>query len=597
MARTLQPPGPAGPSSRQREDQPAGASHEQSVSLMPAPDKEEEPNNKNSPFLRLLSELKIIVVQFVPVRDIPSLRLVSASWAAAGAASLFGHGFVMRPYRNDMAKLRAISQHPRISKGVRDVFIYAGDVDRSQLETTIELEWRALELASYGQPASKIWRYVDAIFDEDRFNDYCNPETLGHCLPLLPNLETVEIISRECPVRCNNPDGSPFERAWDFMEDSRDEEIAEKFSHFLNNLTSIQRYSSILSSILGGCNSLKKIGMDAFPIDIFRPRKLQTTPEEKALLAILSEQLSALKPGPSLKKGVASVRELSISIAGAGYIRNYAACMGEAMAKFIGCFENLTYLNISYEVADEDEHDADECCKGFQASLFRCRFPHLVSLRFQGTDSEPLEVGKFLFRHRDTLKNLYIGECGVNFQDSTHKEILTYLRDHMSLARFELFAEMPRMYDAYFEPTAHSGSNDDLLRDLPDAKLLELYVIGKFPWPMADEDPLTRCGAWRRKFMGSSTELLNLGKEELEDLLGDGWESEGASEMEEEGEDDDGEVFNGLSDSDGLEVEEESHSEDPPPDELGGGPRGVTIREVDPEAGEWEDITNFEERL
>lgn len=547
--------------------------------LMPAPDRQ---SNKKSPFLNLPNELKLLVIGFVPVKDIPSLRLMSAAWAAAGAPALFRDGFIMRPYLDSMAQLKAFSQHQEIARGVRSILIYAGDFDRSQLEAAIVREEDQLNFASFGQPGLKIWKYVDAVFDESRFDDYCNPATLARCLPLLPNLEAIEITSWECPVPCTNNVKSPFKRAWEYMADPDDEEIQEQYSHHLKNLTSIKRYSSILSSIFG-CKSVKKIAMDAFPIDMFRPRRLQTTPEERDVFTSISEQLSAFTPGPRLRKSLTDIKELRIFIIGAGYIRDYNASMGKTMADFIGCFSNITHLDISYEEDDEEEDNVDECCIEFERTLFRYRFPHLTSLRFGGTDSEPLELGRFLFKHRNTLRHLYIGECGVNLDNSTHKEILTYLRDHMKLTKFELFSEaQQRLYDANWKPAPYANPR----RSLPDAKLLELYVTGKCPWPMAEENPEPEYGTWTPKFMGSSMELLDLGEQELSELFEDDWETDGESEMENEEEE-----FEDVSDSENSEDEVE---DDLRVDEWHVTSVRRTLGELDPEKGEWEDVTEVD---
>ncbi|PBP17517.1 hypothetical protein BUE80_DR011274 [Diplocarpon rosae] len=513
------------------------------------PDPVHKPNTA-SPFLRLPNELKHLVVNNLPVRDVPNLRLISEAWAAAGAKALFRDGLEIRPYLDDMARLKGLSDHEEIAKGVKSLVIYAGDMRQDQLEAGVTREEEYLKRITGGQLSAKIWKYIDALYNPIRFSSYCNPATLGECLPRLPNLETLRITSFDCPVPCIDNNHSAFASVWESMEESY-AQTDDELSHFLSNRASIQRYGAILASALR-CMSIRKITMDAFPVDMFRPQRLQDEYGENAFFSTVASELSALTPGPRLKKSLAHIKELKIAILGAGRLRHYDASMGRNMAEFIGCFQNLTSLDLSYEEQDDEN---DECCIGFEESFFRLRFPHLTSLRFSGTDSQPSDMGRFLVKHRATLRYLFIGECAVSFQDTVHREVLTNLRDHMKLTKFELFAEHgPRLYDENWNPV--------VVRDgqIHDAKLIELFVIGRCPWPMLTDGPSARTGEWKRKFMGSHMELLELGEEELKDLLGEDWETEGEEEDEEMGDgesiedyyDSLAEEFLGFSDHDGY---------------------------------------------
>ncbi|KAK6582219.1 hypothetical protein PZA11_004627 [Diplocarpon coronariae] len=531
----------------------------------------DQKSNTASPFLQLPNELKLLVVDNLPVRDIPQLRLISAAWAAAGAKAMFRDGLEIRPYLDDMARLKGLSKHEEIAKGVKYLLIYAGDMQQVHLEAAVTREEEYLKRITGGQLAAKIWKYIDALYDPVRFNSYCNPAALAECLPLLPNLEVLRITSIDCPVSCIDNNHSAFGSVWESMDESYDE-TDDEASHFLSYRTSIQRYGAILAAALR-CPSIQKVAMDAFPVDMFRPRWLQNNHSEIAFFSSIASELSALTPGPRLKKSFAHIRELKIALVGAGRLRRYDASMGRSMAEFIGCFQNLTSLDLSYEEQDDED---DECCTGFEDSFFRLRFPHLVSLRIEGTDSEPSDMGRFLVKHRATLRHLFIGECGVSFEETVHREVLTNLRDHMKLTKFELFTEHgPRLYDENWRPA--------VVRDgqIHDAKLIELFVIGRCPWPMLTDGPSVRTGEWKRKFMGSHMELLELGEEELKDLLGEDWETEGEEDEDEEMSDGEsteedfdslGEEFYGFSDHDGREEENNESEAD----------------------GEWEDIMDVE---
>ncbi|KAG4438671.1 hypothetical protein IFR05_005852 [Cadophora sp. M221] len=474
----------------------------------PEPDKE---SNKSNLFMRLPLELKLQIVESLPTRDIPSIRMISESWAAAGAPSIFRNGFTVRPYLDDMDRLSEVCTHPEIAKGIRHIEFFAGDMEQELLSDAIGREQQRLIYATGGQ-LTKVWKQVDAIFDHTRFEKHCNEAILDKCLPLLPNLESLKVTSLECPIRGID---MPFSLAWASMEQDFDAEN-EDLSHFLNPDTCVERYSSILSSAIN-CKSITMIDLDSFPIDCFRFHYHK--PSGRYFTQASSVNLI---PSPELKENLSHITHLRLSIIGMGSPNHYSPKTGRRMAEFLGCFQNLHSLDLSYEEADGG---TDECLMGFEDSFYRLKFPRLHSLRTSGCDSNEESLGKFLFAHKRTLRNLHIGEAGCTPEEGTWKDVLTNLRDHMSLEKFELYDPEAegRIYDANWKSII-----SDEKGKVKDAKLLELYVLRKCPWPMAESNP--REGGWKRKFGAEDMMLLDRGEEELRDLLGEEWETDGQSE-------------------------------------------------------------------
>ncbi|KAK0125712.1 hypothetical protein ONS95_000286 [Cadophora gregata] len=481
----------------------------------PEPDKE---SNKTNAFLKLPLELKLQIVEFIPTRDIPSIRMISESWAAAGAPSIFRDGLTIRPHLDDMDRLCQVVTNPEVAKGIRYIEFFAGDVDRLQLENAIERQKQRLLYATGGQ-MSKVWKQVNAIFDKARVQKHCKAEILDKCLPLLPNLASLKINSLNCPLRDIE---NPFCIAWAEMESDFDFEDDEA-SHFLDSPVSIQRYSAILASAIK-CKSIQKLDLDCFPIDYFRTGFASDFPGR--------ELLSALQPSPQLKERLSHITDLRIAVVGVGNsMLPYNSQMGRKMAQMLGCFQNITSLDLSYEEADDD---TDECLLGFEDTFYRLTYPHLHSLRISGCDSTEEDLGKFLVAHKRTLRYLHIGEAGCTPQERTWKDVLTDLRDHMSLEKFELYVPEAegRIYDVNWKPVVSDAGKGKI----KDAKLLELYVLGKCPWPMAEASP--RDEGWKRKFGAEDMMLLDLGEDELRDLLGEEWETDGSGD-EDEGADED----------------------------------------------------------
>ncbi|PVH80051.1 hypothetical protein DL98DRAFT_515748 [Cadophora sp. DSE1049] len=532
----------------------------------PEPDKD---SNKTNAFMKLPLELKLQIVEFLPTRDIPSIRMVSESWAAAGAPSMFRDGFTVRPHLDDMDRLCQVVTKPEIAKGIRYIEFFAGDVDREQLADAIDRQDQRLKYATGGQ-LSKVWKQVYAIFDEARFKKHCKAGILDTCLPLLPNLEYLKINSLNCPLRDIE---NPFCIAWADMEADFDFED-ETASHFLDSAVSIERYSDILTSAMN-CKSIQKLDLDCFPIDYFRKDEFANHIPGDPVLA-------ALQPTPQLKDQLSHITDLGMAIVGAGHPMPYDSQMGHKMAQLLGCFQNLTSLDLSYEEADDE---TDECLLGFEDTFYRLKYPHLHSLRISGCDSTEEDLGKFLFAHKRTLRYLHIGEAGCTPEERTWKDVLTDLRDHLSLEKFELYVPEAegRIYDVNWKPVVSDGGKGKI----KDAKLLELYVLGKCPWPMAEAKP--RGEGWKRKFGAEDMMLLDLGEEELRDLLGEDWETDGSGD---EDEDED------MEDEDAYDSDDEYYSLD---DEVLGFDDGNMGTEEDLDGGEWEDMDmdadDYEERI
>ena len=77
----------------------------------------------------LVIELKIHIFSHLSTKDVIQVRLTSRSWAIFGAEHLFKDGVTIRPQRNDMQRLKRISEHALISLSVKSLTIYTGDVD------------------------------------------------------------------------------------------------------------------------------------------------------------------------------------------------------------------------------------------------------------------------------------------------------------------------------------------------------------------------------------------------------------------------------------------------------------------------------------
>jgi hypothetical protein len=77
-----------------------------------------------SPIEKLPSELQLMTLEHLPIRETRNIRIASRSWAAAGVEHIFRRHFIVRPNPgmsrinslDDLSKLAAVSQNPHLSK-------------------------------------------------------------------------------------------------------------------------------------------------------------------------------------------------------------------------------------------------------------------------------------------------------------------------------------------------------------------------------------------------------------------------------------------------------------------------------------------------
>ncbi|KAF4624474.1 hypothetical protein G7Y89_g13696 [Cudoniella acicularis] len=166
-------------------------------------------------------------------------------------------------------------------------------------------------------------------------------------------------------------------------------------------------------------------------------------------------------------------------------------------------------------------------------SMTFCRivWPHLETFRLSGIRANEIELLPFLFKHSITFRRLHLSNNAISFPDSSHKDILTILKDQLELQNLEYLVEdrleRPRdedlhrpIYDIDWKLTQSSGSS------IPNAKLLEMYVQGKSLWPMADDSPNDYMGWVRLPVEELIVGLVDASSIDIGTLLEDEWDSD-----------------------------------------------------------------------
>lgn len=179
---------------------PAGSEVEiderETLSLSDTDDGEDE---TPPPVSILPLELKTLVAEYLGLHDVRNLRSVSKAWATAGNPELFKGGlFTMRPYLNDMERLKEIGTRPWLAKYVKHIKIYVGDVDPRYLKKAFDSEAH-----HYGPKITKkMWSSVKRQME--LFSKmYCNLRSLLEIFPLFTNVASLTVTSRQNPFARN----------------------------------------------------------------------------------------------------------------------------------------------------------------------------------------------------------------------------------------------------------------------------------------------------------------------------------------------------------------------------------------------------------
>lgn len=509
--------------------------------------------SSTSSFLTLPTELKIEVVKnLAKIGDLKNVRLISRDWAAAGAPLLFRNGFTIRPHHRDMLRLQSVCNHPEIAKGIKHLDIFVGDTSEEQF-------FGAISRQQYLSPRAvkSISKICRALFSPSE-KTHCARNLLGSLFQLLPNVTSIAATSSKCPFSDSDSDIVPLRAIWEDMDDYCEEYGKD---YFYDPTISKLIYSNIL--LAAQHSQVQKLALEAFPLDCFL-RKAEADNLDDANLEVDVPKMD------EMRKAVVEIKELFIGVIDIEADLVYeGASLGRSMGNFFGSMQQLRSLDLSWEL-DLNFENLD---RAWTSTLYKSTFPFLESLRLTYTDVSDVVLAPFLYRHTSTLKRLHLGEDSIHLsKNNSYRNILNNCREHLKLEKFELVdrqdlspLEAERIYDEGWNPIKFS-------KKVPprDAKLLEMFVLGKCPWPMVGDDP-QRGGKWKRKFMGSHLEFLQLSGEDLDDLLGGEWKTDSSSSS---------------SDADSVSDEEDSEEDESEEDS----DDDTDMAEPDTDGGPWVDL-------
>jgi hypothetical protein len=193
--------------------------------------------------------------------------------------------------------------------------------------------------------------------------------------------------------------------------------------------------------------------------------------------------------------------------------------------------KKLRSLSIDWQVEEEFDHD---CAQAWQTTFFGTHFADLEDIRLVSMETPRTTILKFLVRHASTVKRLVWNDDLSSTEEShwtnnvteeppSWREVITSLRNDMTkleACEIQDDTDLQQLYVGGFKPVLIPP------RDPVSApKLLELYVLGKMPWPMKDDNPSTYRG-WKPKHAPQNEEFDAYTREQLDYFYSDEWETD-----------------------------------------------------------------------
>lgn len=255
----------------------------------------------------------------------------------------------------------------------------------------------------------KAWEEYTGLKElkERCFEGPCDGEKLRGVFKELVNLESVEVGLMSWPY--GKEDGMHvLEGIWKIPS-----------TRGLPRKETVERFRNILSALLDnvGGNKLGKLGHDRLPFEFFT--------QDTAFLKSLAPIFGCLK---TLDLGIEDdEKSEALSLKGS---QNLASVLRTA--------SNLEHLTLSFQ--GRTKKNIAPILESFQEDQFT--FPHLKTLKLQYIITTSDDLGDFLVRHKDSLKEVQLGgegvraphrapNGGVHLEEGSWKELFEWLRVEM----------------------------------------------------------------------------------------------------------------------------------------------------------------------
>ncbi|KAF7932413.1 hypothetical protein BELL_0324g00090 [Botrytis elliptica] len=370
-----------------------------------------------------------LITKYIDPATLPSARLVSRSWAPLMLEVLFAQrGFSISPFKNGMQRLEEVAQTIAMPS-IHHLDIGLGIVDSRRLGLHILRNTPSVLLAKMSQDERTRWLRDQLLGESDKYLRYCRGEAFARLLLPLKNLSSITISHIE-----NHISPSLYQRHEELLDDPEmDMQIYTlkqwaslppiKFQGVLDILTRMS---------LSGSIALTHLKIESLPIYTF-----MTWDSERAIGTDVSARfieafshLESLSLGLSccVPNGLLSLNPEPSCFhhKATSFIAQWNILAIDTMCKVVSSMKNLRQLDLNWQISSIDEEEGcipqrnSKNLRQMWNELFlESTFPNLETLRLSWFCMEKIDLFTFLYRHKDTLKNVDLGNYTFDKDDTS----------------------------------------------------------------------------------------------------------------------------------------------------------------------------------
>lgn len=213
---------------------------------------------------KLPSELCRAIIEQIDGPTLKNLRLVSKPWAVLGEEYLISPEFTTLPHRPDSARLKSLSEHPKFSYRIQEIYFNHAEVNEyhARHNTYYTLYMRDPETRTI-ESTSGWHAYYQIKADKDlHLPESCNKDFLQDVFKCLPNLRSISVTLMTCPFEEKHPE--LLKSLW-----------AMPSTRHLPRVATTERFTNILLAVASNVSmiSLKSLSHDRIPFEFFTQKQ------------------------------------------------------------------------------------------------------------------------------------------------------------------------------------------------------------------------------------------------------------------------------------------------------------------------------------
>ncbi|TGO84472.1 hypothetical protein BPOR_0501g00060 [Botrytis porri] len=420
-----------------------------SESTFPSPSSSPPSQQEYFPRRRIPTETFRLIIRYLDAANLPSARLVSRSWALLMLEVLFAErGFSISPFKNGMQRLEEVAQTIAIPS-IQHLNIGLGVIDSYRLGLNILRNTPAIFLAKKSNDEKARWLREKLLVASDDYLRYCRGDAFARLLLPLKNLSSIAISNIE-----NYGSPSVYQRHEELLDDPEiDMEIYTPDQWASLPPINFQGVLDILTRMsLSGSIALKHLKIESLPIYTF-----MTWDSERAIGTDVSSRfITAFSHLESTSLGLSCCvpnGRLSLNPEPSCYHHKATSQIAQwnilainTMCKVVSSMKNLRHLELNWQLSSLDEEEG--CIPNMNSKNLRqmwneqflaSTFPNLEMLRLSWFCMKKIDLFRFLFRHKDTLKYVDLGSYSFDKDDTScsFKEFFEGLGKNLDLAKLE----------------------------------------------------------------------------------------------------------------------------------------------------------------